>query len=105
MNMISPPTGVHASPVATPTSAYRPATSLWTLGCPANFSRFFAVILMAAQSPERGGRAGGRGGRGDRARMDARGRRYHVHRGDSDAREGADHPDRAAGRRDEGIRS
>src|SRR5712691_4577247 len=37
--------------------------------------------------------------------MDARGRRYHVHRGDSDAREGADHPDRAAGRRDEGIRS
>src|SRR5436309_1075265 len=36
--------------------------------------------------------------------MDARGRRHHVHRGDSDAGEGADHPDRAAGRCDEGVR-
>src|SRR3989449_4858522 len=32
MNMISPPTGVHARPVATPTSGLRPATSLCTLG-------------------------------------------------------------------------
>src|SRR5258705_433837 len=36
--------------------------------------------------------------------MDARGRRYHVHRGDSDAGEGADHPDRAVGGRDERVR-
>src|SRR5712691_8647167 len=32
MNMMSPPDGVHASPVATPTSGARPATSLCTLG-------------------------------------------------------------------------
>src|SRR3989440_3309048 len=51
MNMMSPPTGVHASPVATPTSASRPATSLWTLGWPANFSRFFTVILTLAARP------------------------------------------------------
>src|SRR5213082_82194 len=37
--------------------------------------------------------------------MDTRGRRHHVHRGHSDAGEGADHPYRAAGRRDEGVRS
>src|SRR2546426_119410 len=41
-NMMSPPTGVHASPVATPTSGARPATSPSTLGCPAYFSRFLA---------------------------------------------------------------
>src|SRR5438034_115827 len=57
MNMMSPPTGVHASPVATPTSASRPATSLWTLGWPANFSRFFAVILMVAARPSTTSRA------------------------------------------------
>src|SRR5437667_408342 len=51
MNMMSPPTGVHARPVATPTSGLRPATSLWTLGRPANFSRFFAVILTVAARP------------------------------------------------------
>ena len=43
MNMMSPPTGVHASAVDTPTSGARPATSLCTLGWPAYFSRFFAV--------------------------------------------------------------
>src|SRR5437762_13644666 len=57
MNMMSPPTGVHASPVATATSASRPATSLWTLGWPANFSRFFAVILMFAARPSTTSRA------------------------------------------------
>src|SRR5437879_6459752 len=34
-NMMSPPTGVHARPVATPTSGARPATSLCTCGWPA----------------------------------------------------------------------
>src|SRR2546425_11227862 len=34
-NMMSPPTGVHASPVATPISGARPATSLCTCGWPA----------------------------------------------------------------------
>src|SRR2546426_538272 len=43
MNMMSPPTGVHASAVDTPTSGARPATSLCTLGWPAYFSRFFTV--------------------------------------------------------------
>src|SRR5437016_3163650 len=54
-------------------------------------------VRRPAQSPERGGGTGGRGRSGDRARMDARGRRHHVHRGDSDAGERADHLDRAAG--------
>src|SRR5437667_2546409 len=51
MNMMSPPTGVHASPVATPTSGLRPATSLWTLGWPAYFSRFLAEILTDRARP------------------------------------------------------
>src|SRR6266704_269552 len=51
MNMMSPPTGVHASPVATPTSGLRPATSLWTLGWPAYFSRFFVEILADLARP------------------------------------------------------
>src|SRR5881397_1312766 len=51
MNMMSPPTGVHASPVATPTSGLRPATSLCTLGWPANFSRFFAVTFTVVARP------------------------------------------------------
>src|SRR5213080_1363278 len=51
MNMMSPPTGVHASPVATPTSGVRPATSLCTLGWPAYFSMFLAVILTTVARP------------------------------------------------------
>src|SRR6266576_4281331 len=51
MNMMSPPTGVHASPVATPISGARPATSLCTLGCPAYFSRFLAEILTQVDFP------------------------------------------------------
>src|SRR5437660_2951653 len=57
MNMMSPPTGVHARPVATPTSGVRPATSLCTLGWPANFSRFFAVIFTVAAPPSTTSRA------------------------------------------------
>src|SRR6267378_5943298 len=51
MNMMSPPTGVHASPVATPTSGARPATSLCTRGWPAYFSRFFAEIFTPVVFP------------------------------------------------------
>src|SRR6267378_4453126 len=51
MNMMSPPTGVHASPVATPTSGARPATSLWTRGWPAYFSRFLAEIFTPVDFP------------------------------------------------------
>src|SRR2546429_1715967 len=51
MNMMSPPTGVHARPVATPTSGLRPATSLCTLGWPAYFSRFFAVTFTVVARP------------------------------------------------------
>src|SRR5438552_13373048 len=58
MNMMSPPTGVHASPVATPTSGLRPATSLCTVGWPANFSRFLAAILTLAARPSRTSMAG-----------------------------------------------
>src|SRR5213076_198765 len=47
------------------------------------------------------GQPGGR--RGHRPRVDTGGRRHHVHRGNPDAREGPNHPDRAAGRRDEGV--
>ena len=50
-NMISPPTGVHANPVATPTSGLRPATSLCTLGMLAYFSRFLAVIFTVSARP------------------------------------------------------
>src|SRR5213594_866393 len=45
-NMMSPPTGVHASPVATPTSGARPATSPCTCGCPAYRSRVAGVTAI-----------------------------------------------------------
>src|SRR6266550_1384845 len=51
MNMMSPPTGVHARPVAPPTSGLRPATSLCTLGWPAYFSRFLIGIRTAPARP------------------------------------------------------
>src|SRR5207247_1279691 len=50
-NMMSPPTGVHASPVATPTSGLRPATSLCTFGKLAYFSRFLAEIFTVSARP------------------------------------------------------
>src|SRR5436190_7150907 len=50
-NMMSPPTGVHANPVATPTSGLRPATSLCTLGWLAYFSRFLAEIFTVSARP------------------------------------------------------
>src|ERR1041384_4951251 len=53
MNMMSPPTGVHASPVATPISGARPATSLCTFGWPAYFSRFLELTLTIFAPPQR----------------------------------------------------
>src|SRR3989442_749133 len=60
-------------------------------------------VCRPAQGAERGRGPGARGGCVHGAGVDARGRRHHVHRGDPDAREGADHAHRTAGRRDEGV--
>jgi len=60
-------------------------------------------VRRPAEGPKRSGGPGARDWRGDRAGMDAGGRRHHVHRSDPDARQGADHVDRPARRRDEGI--
>jgi len=60
-------------------------------------------VRRSAEGAERSGRSSAGDRRGDRARVDARRRRHHVHRGDPDARQRSDHIDRPARRRDEGI--